>query len=48
MRMRRKHNLDERLEDVNALILRRTIEDLNMKTSVEKKDYKRWKAFRLQ
>lgn len=39
MRMRRKHNLDERLEDVNALILRRTIEDLNMKTSVEKKDY---------
>ena len=39
MRMRRKHNLDERLESVSDLIIERTIDDLNMKTSVEKKDY---------
>ena len=39
MRMRRKHNLDERLEDVGDLIIERTISDLNMKTSVAKKDY---------
>ena len=39
MRMRRKHNLDERLEAVSDLIIERTIDDLNMKTSVDKKDY---------
>ncbi|MDE5654244.1 MAG: tRNA (guanosine(46)-N7)-methyltransferase TrmB [Clostridia bacterium] len=39
MRMRRKHNLDERLEAVRHLIIERTIEDLNMKTSVSQKDY---------
>ncbi len=39
MRMRRKHNLDERLEQVKDYILERTIEDRNMKTSVEIKDY---------
>ncbi|MDE5756403.1 MAG: tRNA (guanosine(46)-N7)-methyltransferase TrmB [Clostridia bacterium] len=39
MRMRRKHNLDERLEEVSDLIIERTIADLNMKTSVAKKDY---------
>ncbi|MDE6276311.1 MAG: tRNA (guanosine(46)-N7)-methyltransferase TrmB [Clostridia bacterium] len=39
MRMRRKHNLDERLEQVSDLIIERTIADLNMKTSVAKKDY---------
>lgn len=39
MRMRRKHNLDERLEAVSDLIIERTINDLNMKTSVDKKDY---------
>ncbi|MBD5086853.1 MAG: tRNA (guanosine(46)-N7)-methyltransferase TrmB [Clostridiales bacterium] len=39
MRMRRKHNLDERLAAVNDYIIERTILDLNMKTSVEKKDY---------
>lgn len=39
MRMRRKHNLDDRLEEVKDYILQRTIEDRNMKTSVEQKDY---------
>ena len=39
MRMRRKHNLDERLAAVSDYIIERTILDLNMKTSVEKKDY---------
>lgn len=39
MRMRRKHNLDERLEQVKDYILERTIADRNMKTSVEIKDY---------
>ena len=39
MRMRRKRNLDERLSAVSDYIIERTILDLNMKTSVEKKDY---------
>ena len=39
MRMRRKHNLDDRLADVKDYILERTIADRNMKTSVEQKDY---------
>ena len=39
MRMRRKYNLDGRLEAVSDLIIKRTIDDLNMKTSVAKKDY---------
>lgn len=39
MRMRRKRNLDDRLEKVSDLIIKRTISDLNMKTSVAKKDY---------
>ena len=39
MRMRRKHNLDERLEQASDLIIERTIADLNMKTSVAQKDY---------
>ena len=39
MRMRRKRNLDERLAAVKDFIIERTILDLNMKTSVEKKDY---------
>ena len=39
MRMRRKHNLDGRLEAVSDLIIERTIDDLNMKTSIAKKDY---------
>ena len=39
MRMRRKRNLDERLAAVSDYIIERTILDLNMKTSVEKKDY---------
>lgn len=37
--MRRKHNLDERLAQVDELIMERTVKDLNMKTSVENKDY---------
>lgn len=39
MRMRRKHNLDDRLAEVKDYILERTISDRNMKTSVEIKDY---------
>lgn len=39
MRMRRKHNLDDRLAEVKDYILDRTIADRNMKTSVEQKDY---------
>lgn len=39
MRMRRKRNLDERLAAVSDYVIERTILDLNMKTSVEKKDY---------
>ena len=39
MRMRRKRNLDEGLSAVSDYIIERTILDLNMKTSVEKKDY---------
>lgn len=39
MRMRRKRNLDERLAEVGELIIERTIQDLNMNTSVEIKDY---------
>ncbi|MDE5990657.1 MAG: tRNA (guanosine(46)-N7)-methyltransferase TrmB, partial [Clostridia bacterium] len=39
MRMRRKRKLDERLAAVSDRIIERTILDLNMKTSVEKKDY---------
>lgn len=39
MRMRRKHNLDERLEEARDYLLERTIADRNMKTSVEIKDY---------
>ena len=39
MRMRRKRNLDERLADVKELIIERTVQDLNMNTSIEIKDY---------